>query len=288
MTIIENDRRDINMSNPFSSKEFIKKAGTLFDFKRSLKDAEGGGKALVEALSNLSNNIASFRKIFSAEGLKNKYTEGINALKENASSLGKQVTNDAWDTGAAILGSVTGTLKNKALESFKTNVLPGLDKNKWRIGGGAAAAAGLYGGYKGLKYYLKRRAANLAHQRAMQLAEAPTKNIVQQIRGLGGNLQTSADAINAQLQNISNSINGRQFGRDLVLGAGEGLGQLGSQAYDMAKNKLNQIGQGINNYRINTVNPFVSQHKNALIGAGAATGLGLGGYGLYNRFNSEN
>ena len=128
----------------------------------------------------------------------------------------------------------------------------------------------------------------MAHQRALQLAEAPAKNIVQQIKGLGGNLQNSADAINTQLKNISNSLNGRQFGRDLIIGAGEGLGQLGSQAYNMARNKLNQLGQGINNYRVNTINPFVAQHRNALIGAGSAAGAGLGGYGIYNLFNSDN
>lgn len=258
------------MSNPFREKC----GGVLFDIKH-------GGKAAADAIPELQGYLAKLVNFLSPENIT---AQGQNLAK----NLTKDALGFAGDFGKSLAKGVGAGIGEMGQNAWNNTITPFLKAHGGKIGGGAAAAAGLYGGYKGLKYYLKRRAANLAHQRAVQLAEAPTKNIVQQIKGLGGNLQTSADAINAQLQNISNSINGRQFGRDLVLGAGEGLGQLGSQAFNMAKDKLNQLGQGINNYRINTINPFVSQHKNALIGAGAATGLGLGGYGLYNRLNNDN
>ena len=280
MIIIEKDRRDTNMSNPFREKLAAidpKKAGRL------------AGKILGIFGLNPETATNTVNKVTNAGGALNKATEIINkfnpeTIKQNLTDLASDVTGFGID----LAGEMTNKVIDTATDRLKGMGTRFLDRNKWRIGGGAAAAAGLYGGYKGLQYYLKRRAANMAHQRALQLAEAPSKNIVQQIKGLGGNLQNSADAINTQLQNISNSLNGRQFGRDLIVGAGEGLGQLGSQAYNMARNKLNQLGQGINNYRVNTINPFVAQHRNALIGAGSAAGAGLGGYGIYNLFNSDN
>ena len=258
------------MSNPFREKC----GGVLFDIKH-------GGKAAAEAIPELQGYLAKIVNLLSPENIT---AQGQNLAK----NLTKDALGFAGDFGKSLAKGVGAGIGEMGQNAWNNTITPFLKANGGKIGGGAAAAAGLYGGYKGLKYYLKRRAANLAHQRALQLAEAPAKNIVQQIKGLGGNLQNSADAINTQLQNISNSLNGRQFGRDLIVGAGEGLGQLGSQAYNMARNKLNQLGQGINNYRVNTINPFVAQHRNALIGAGSAAGAGLGGYGIYNLFNSDN
>lgn len=261
------------MSNPFREKL----AGAPEFFQKLKKNKE----TVEQVVPGLQETLADILRIFSPDNIA---AQGQNFAK----NFTKDALGFAGDFGKRFARGVGEGVGELGSEAWEKSILPFLKANGGKIGGGAAAVAGLYGGYKGLKYYLKRRAANMAHQRALQLAEAPSRALLQQFKSVGTDLQRSAGDINTQLQNISNSINGRRFGRDLVLGAGEGLGQLGSQAYNMARNKLNQLGQGINNYRVNTINPFVAQHRNALIGAGSAVGAGLGGYGIYNLFNNDN